>query len=692
MSRRIGAGVAHAMVWLVVCALTVHAPHVESATIRQLVEVIDINDVSVSPDGRLVVFRTEQASIERNTYQTVWYVQPVDGSAPPRRLADGGDMLPDGGGSSIPEKVEWSADGKWIFFRIALDGRIGLWRAAVDGSRTEQITHDLANVREFFLSADGTKVNYSVGADREAVVDAELAEYNNGIHVDRTILPGDNLFRSGFQDGRLATQHVRNSIERVPLLADAPDRWKTLDVRTGITTELASDPRSPVPVQAKDLKGIPGETTKVLEDRRSGRIAIVTEESGGTAAASNLLLMLPDRHSRRPIRCMAEACTGNRISSISWRPGSEEILFTVSERDSEIQQSIFRWDVVSGAVRPVVRSRGQITGGGRWAPEPCAASALALLCVAAEANAPPRLERINLDSGERTVLFEPNQALGQDMQDSVPVRFVTWTDGQGRRYTGQFYPSAHKDGQPPPLFIVYYRCTGFLRGSVGDEWPLATLAGSGIAALCINAAPYLNDASERYQQGTDAIETAVQWLGGQHEIDPNRVGVGGLSFGSEVAMWTAMNSDIARAVSISSPQASPMFYLLLSLGEEVHSSRMRRYWQLGTPEETPERWKQLSVTAAMDRIHAPILMQMPEQEYRYSLDYAIPLIRQHRADLYVFPDEPHQKFQPRHKLAAYQRNLDWFRFWLLDKEDPDPKKASQYATWREMKKATNKAP
>jgi hypothetical protein len=33
-------------------------------------------------------------------------------------------------------------------------------------------------------------------------------------------------------------------------------------------------------------------------------------------------------------------------------------------------------------------------------------------------------------------------------------------------------------------------------------------------------------------------------------------------------------------------------------------------------------------------------------------------------DLYVFPDEHHVKWQPIHRLSIYQRNLDWFGFWL----------------------------
>jgi len=79
-------------------------------------------------------------------------------------------------------------------------------------------------------------------------------------------------------------------------------------------------------------------------------------------------------------------------------------------------------------------------------------------------------------------------------------------------------------------------------------------------------------------------------------------------------------------------------------------------------------------------------MQTPEQEYMFALDYEIPLIRSHHMDLYVFPDEPHQKFQPRHKLAVYNRNLDWFRFWLQGYEDSAVSKRAQYVRWRAMQK------
>jgi dipeptidyl aminopeptidase/acylaminoacyl peptidase len=128
----------------------------------------------------------------------------------------------------------------------------------------------------------------------------------------------------------------------------------------------------------------------------------------------------------------------------------------------------------------------------------------------------------------------------------------------------------------------------------------------------------------------------------------------------------------------------------MSMAGTPFRSRLRAYWQLGAPDETPARWRKLSPVFNLARIEAPVLMQLPEQEYIHSLDYAAPLLKQHRADLYVFPNEPHLPFQPRHMVAMYERNLDWFRFWLQGVEDPAPSKSAQYSHWREIRSAESK--
>ncbi|MBB4708347.1 dipeptidyl aminopeptidase/acylaminoacyl peptidase [Xanthomonas arboricola] len=146
--------------------------HAQTVSSQRLLEVVDIGSPTLSPDGRSVAFRTEQAAVQRNTYDSVWYVQGLQDAAP-RRIADGGVPLRDSAGGSLPAKVLWSPDGRWLYYRALIDDVIAVWRAAADGSGAQAVTHDAANVQEFSLDADGGGLRYRVGATRAQVMAAE---------------------------------------------------------------------------------------------------------------------------------------------------------------------------------------------------------------------------------------------------------------------------------------------------------------------------------------------------------------------------------------------------------------------------------------------------------------------------------------------------------------------------------------
>lgn len=653
---------------------------------RELVEVADFSSPVVSPDGRKVAFRVEQASVARNTYDTVWYVQGLDDSWP-RRVAEGGVPPRDSAGGSLPATAVWSADNHWIYYRALIDGKLSVWRAAADGSGAEPVTHDAADVRDFTLGEGGRVLRYSLGATREAVRSAEQAEYDQGIHIDDTVPIGQGLFRSGYVGGRMATQRFGKVwFDRVPLLGDVPDRWKALDLQTGVTRKLDAASVGDIDGDADRDKKYP-KAWILSRSPENGRVAILTRigKRNGLRFKPDVRLSasLPEDGLHETV-CKAALCTGKAITGIQWRPHSDEVLFTVSDPDAGVAQSIYRWNVRSSAVLPVAHLSGLLNGG-REPSSKCGVSFAALVCVSATASQPPRLERIDLETETRQVLFEPNAALAQATARSSSVRLLRWKDAKGQVFTGQFYAAKNRSGAAPPLFVDYYRCAGFVRGGIGDEWPFASLAAHGISALCINAAPYVVDPVDRYNEGLAAVESAVKLLSARGEIDAARVGMGGLSFGSEVTLWVAMNSRLLSAASVSSPSVSSTYYLFGSLKGATFADGLKELWGLGSPEKTPDRWRLLSPEFNMDKISSPILFQMAEQEYMYGLDYEIPLIREHRADLYVFPNEPHQKFQPRHKLAAYERNLDWFRFWLQGYEDTTPSKRAQYMRWRAMR-------
>ncbi|MGN6790179.1 MAG: Atxe2 family lasso peptide isopeptidase [Rhodanobacteraceae bacterium] len=658
---------------------------------RQLVEIADFSSPVVSPDGTHVAFRVSRASIERNTYDTVWYIQRMDGSSPPRRVGDGGVPLRDSAGIPVPATAVWSQDGHWIYYRAHLDGCIDVWRAATDGNSADRVTDGDADVRDFVLSDDGTVLKYSIGPTHVEVTAAEQAEYDRGIRVDRSTPLGQPLFRSGYTEGRLATQRLGLMFNRVDLTADVPDRWKAINLASGAVRDLASSEKPPASLAASDLVKQVHHIWKLARDRKSGRIALLTRIAETTDRPRISLAMLPTQGARRLVTCKVAACTGKAISSVQWRPDSDEVIFTVTPYDNGFAQSVYRWNVKTDAVHLIATSTGLFGGEKRWEPGTCGASSEALACVTANANRPPRLERIDLQTGERQILFDPNKALAQDLS-KVPAQLLRWTDAQGRTFTGQLYPAHRVNNTLPPLFVTYYRCIGFVRGGSGDEWPLVTMAEQGISTLCINAPSFSTTAEERYELGQAAVESAVERLASEGRIDKTKIGMGGLSFGSEVTMWTLIHSDVVTAASMASPTTSPMYYLLGSNIGEPFLSMLRTNWQLSAPNETPAQWQQISPTLNLGKISAPILMQFPEQEYMFGLDYAIPLMRSLRADVYVFPNEPHNKFQPRHKLAVYERNLDWFRFWLQGYEAPDPAKRMQYAHWQKMKKASSAQP
>lgn len=663
------------------------APVAAAVTSRQLVEIADISGPVVSPDGQYVAFRVEQASVERNMYDSVWYVQRMDGEEPAVRVADGGVPLRDSAGESLQATVEWSPDGRWIYYRALIDGRVDVWRAAPDGGWAEPVTQDAADVRAFALSADGRRLMYSIGASREEVIDAELAEYDRGIRIERNVPIGQSLFRSSNVDGRWATQRYDGvGFNRTALLSDRPDRWQVIDLATGSRRAALRSEVPPKPTSPAELAGAPPGTWKLAVDPMHGRIALLTrtgELDGLLYPPQVRLSLLPAVHAQRAVVCDASACSGRNVTGIRWRPGTDELVFTVT--NEELAQSVYRWNVATGAVHSVTRSSGLISGS-RAPYTECGYSRQAIACVLAEAGRPPRLERIDLDSGERKVLFAPNTALARALSDR-PVEVLRWTDSHGQTFTGQYFRANSADGSASPLFVNYYNCWGFLRGGVGDEMPMAVFAEKGISSLCINMAPLRTDVVERYDQALSGTAAAIELLASRGEVDRSRVGMGGLSYGTSVTMWIAVHSNFLAAASVASGMVSPTYYLWGSMMGEDFTSSLKELWGLGSPEETPDRWRAVSPAFNVDRIRAPVLFQMPEQEYLLALDYVIPLLKRDRADLYVFPGEPHQKFQPKHKLAVYERNVDWFRFWLQGYEDEIPSKRRDYANWRVLRDA-----
>lgn len=636
---------------------------------RELVEVTDIDSLGVSPDGRFAVFRTVRADVGRNSYNLRWHsVDLSDGTA--RDIGSGGDPIYLDPGSVQAETPVWAEAGRKVIFRALVDGAVGLWQADVTGERAAPLLVRDADIESHSAADGGRAILYKVGPSRDDIRRAERSEYDSGILIDPSVDLSQNLFRGGSINGRMSTQRlVGYWFIRDGLLWRSPRQQRRLDLSTGADTPIGS-PKAPPPVT------LPSEPPPLQAKSEHGDLA--TASWDGVKGSLTATLATGEK-----LSCGDALCGSAHVSALVWRPASRDVLVTFTDR--ERQQSLHLWKTKENELHKLTSADGLLSGG-RRSMFPCAVSAAAAFCVAAGPASPPKFERIDLETGERKVLFDPNTEMRSVYHPAV--RYLRWSFAPGRDAAGVLLQGSPTSSWHVPLYLNYYLCEGFLRGGEGDEWPIPKLLDAGFAVACINSVPSFGpqDAIADDRTAQDAVSALIAKLSAEGIVDPSKVAMGGLSHGSEIAMWIASHSRLLAALSISSGQFEPGNYWTGAIPGSDQPDILRKVWGLGAPDETPDRWRLVSPALSAERIESPVLFQLPEQEARRIPELYARLARRGTpTELYAYPDEAHIKVQPRHRLAVYERNLDWFRYWLQDYRDPDPAKAQQYERWAQLR-------
>ena len=100
------------------------------------------------------------------------------------------------------------------------------------------------------------------------------------------------------------------------------------------------------------------------------------------------------------------------------------------------------------------------------------------------------------------------------------------------------------------------------------------------------------------------------------------------------------------------------------------------------------QWRGISLSVNAENMDTPLLIQVADSELLTAAETFTTLRAfQKPVEMHVFPQEFHVKVQPAHKAAVYKRNVQWFKFWLQNVEDPDPVDQDQYARWRRLRDA-----
>lgn len=628
---------------------------------------------AVSPDGKHAVLVLRQGDPDTDRYCIGIVLIALDGAGPPRLLDVGGEIIAASsdvhGIPAIPSGLPgngtptWSTDGKWIAY-LRRDGAFTqVWRVGLDGTPAVQLTQLTTEPSSARWARDGRGI---VVAFRDRL-DEERAKI---VQEGRIGYHYDERFWS------LAEPYPH---PRLPI----PTSNAYLDMRSLILTPISD-------VRAEELTSAGGARppgAPVANGPADARAWVAPADPQRPNGASQLRIQLGDEE--RP--CAAMLCR-QPIAGLWWVSKDELLILRGGDQTNGGRTALYRWHVRTAEPKKLLETADWLLG--------CHLLQSKLVCARESAVHPRVIVALDPANGRSATVYDPNpefQALAVGR-----VERLAWSDPAGvATYADLVLPPDHRSGQRHPLVVVQYVSRGFLRGGTGDEYPIHALAARGFAVLSFqmpgNAAELEAETNFNIRQRLkvknwswrrrvfSVLDAGIDLAISKGAVDPTRIGITGMSDGSSTVQFALINSRRFSAASVSTCCDDPSG--VFAVGPSYGASA--KAWGYPAAGEHDEAfWKPQSLAMNASWLRVPLLMQLPDGEYRMAAE-GFAALQAHGApvDMYVFPDERHTKLHPAHRLAIYERNLAWFDFWLRGVEDANPKLRSEIARWRMLRAA-----
>ncbi|MDF0544992.1 Atxe2 family lasso peptide isopeptidase [Sphingobium sp. H39-3-25] len=633
---------------------------------------------TISPDKRYAAFQIHRADPARNAYCVGLMMVGLSPGSETRLLDVGGELILDATanygwaefplGAPATVTPRWAPNGKWIAYLKRVNGTTQVWRVDVQGGYAVQVTHAPVDVDDFRITPDGRSIIYAARpalAEKRAAIERESL---SGWHYDDRAFP------------------ARGARPQTP----ASDRqYMTVELDRG-ASHLAS------PSEAALVAPIAG----VL----ASRIAYSSHPDGSEAwAERERLPVFPPNYrlvinrGKQALTCQFSACQLDMSASLWWSDDGKVLRFSRREGWAQSLTAIYEWRPGRGAPRPVLLTSDELFG--------CQPVAADLVCLRERSREPRHFVRYGFGKKKEVRLYDPNPEFSS--RHLGRVERLNWRNEMNVPFYGDIvYPLDYEAGRRFPLIVVQYRTRGFLRGGIGDEFPIQSFAGRGYFVLVVDNLNHLGviapqKSAEAWTTSFNknfngrrnilsAVEAAVGSLIDKGLVDSARIGITGLSDGSTTVQFAAINSTLFSAASVGDCCWEPGQDV--TLGPTISQGYHERGWPR-LVDHRPDFWSSISWAEQPARVRMPVLIQAADNEYLSALA-SVTALKQvgTPVDLFIFPNENHVKSEPAHRLALYRRNIAWFDFWLKDIVPEDRMFMDEATRWQRMREAWRNAP
>lgn len=550
----------------------------------------------------------------------------------------------------------WSPHGKFLAFLSNREPFRQIYLMPSGGGDAYPITEGKRNIKSFAWSPNGQQIAFIAPDEPTAAQEKKIKDKDDAVVVDRDA--GHD--RIWILD--VATKEAR------PVTAE---KW---EVREPEWTPEGNR----LILSATDHPESDNETNRIFSvDVASGKMLLLVAPTGpfgdihvspdGTEVAyiaprvdgpiphdiyARPLAALPDT----PSRNLTAASIDRAMYALQWRHDGSLMA---------VAQTGFETTLYSIAGNGSAKAVGSIT------PNPHAfavSSSGTVAFVGETATAPPEIYLAA--SGEPTIRVT-NLNASWDSLDLAKPEFFHYPSFDGLVIHGELLKPLGYDGHSrvPLVVLVHGGPTGAWSDSI-DSWG-QLLAAHGFAVAYFNIRGSTGY-GEKFMEmnradwgGADFkdVMAGVDYLIKQGIADPNRLGIGGWSYGGYMAEWAITQTNRFKAAV----SGAGMVDLIAEFETENGPSYDKWFW--GLPYNDPEDMLKHSPYLYLKNAHTPILILQGEADTTDPLGQSTGLYRGLKfygapAELVEYPRENHGFHEEQHMLDRLNRIVAWYEKYL----------------------------
>jgi len=647
--------------------------------------------LEVSPDGRKIAYALETADRESDAFKDgLWVADGTGANA--KRLCRSEDSCSD---------PKFSPDGSRLAYLSDRKDGMQLWVARVGEGRGRAITDVAETIGEFDWSPDGSKIVFErddayvkkrppgapapeTRGESSSPGGEERKDDTAPYVIHRTQIQQDGV---GFLEDRYTHLWVVSisggspkQITRGPQ-DDAEPRWSPTGEWIAFVSNRNADPDAsddtdlwlvkPDGGPPRRLAGNSGADEAPVWSHKGDRVAFVGALRANDAYQTNRVMVVPVEGGSA---CDLSASLDNWVASDNYALGSGRLARLLWSPDDASLDVVFeRKGATWVAALPAAGGEPKEILGGPKLYGLVRRTPTRLFFALSSTTTYGELWTSSIDGSGAHAILRPNATMFDGLKLSVPSK-IEAKNKAGDTVDAWLYPPLELDpGKKYPLVLYVH---GGPQGYDGEYFDSGLedqiFPGRGWAVLRVNyrgstsygeafcksiESDWHSREHEDLMAALDAAIAKASW------IDPNRLGIGGWSYGGIMTIWTVAHTDRFK---VGVPERFEVDYLSCYGTDQWQTQYIAEF---GKPWENAEKYRAVSPVTYITKIKTPLFLIADEKDGNCPVSQAMQFYQRLRlmgmkTELVVYPDEPHTMSMPSHYVDRLYRLLDWFGRYL----------------------------